>query len=206
MHVKKAVSDAVYLRGVYERMHADARPTNIIAIGNHVLQYDYVPGAPCRSLRAIHATAEARVWQEWLTPQRIDVKAYIDYMNAIHHTHIWNRLRFLPLTPVHCCHGDMTVENTVLTLDERVVFIDPGFDRGLPCRELDEAKLLQSYDGWESVKRGWQPLECFELPFKVTEVHHVLRLSHYYRMLRHQTGDARRFAERKIDEITNLLR
>ena len=55
-----------------------------------------------------------------------------------------------PLTAVRVCHGDLTLANVVINSRGAPVFIDPGDPRGLPCAELDEAKLLQSALGFEA--------------------------------------------------------
>lgn len=104
-----------------------------------------------------------------------------------------NLLTLLPLynwtfTPVAECHGDLTLEN-VVDCGDRFVFIDPGFHRGLPCRELDEAKLMQSLEEllYQRLNR-WRP-DSFVVDWYYAKtrslVHLALLLSHYVRLLRH---------------------
>lgn len=102
----------------------------------------------------------------------------------------WPDCRF---TPVSNCHGDLTLENVVVPVeryDTPFVFIDPGYPRGLPCRELDEAKLMQSLE--EALRCG--PLVGFIqdddplvwLEEKLESItHRTLLLTHYIRLLRH---------------------
>lgn len=106
------------------------------------------------------------------------------------------------LTPVHCVHGDLTMENVYQRYDTlNVGFIDPGHVRWLPCQELDEAKLLQSAEGWKSFCMGGD-----ELPFTPTRLHHLLLLSHYIRLLAHpekHTGYWLEWAHGRVRHMIN---
>jgi hypothetical protein len=82
--------------------------------------------------------------------------------------------------------GDCTLENIIVS-DGRVYFIDPGHSRGLKCRELDLAKILQSMRGWENVKRPkvFAPREPDHLGMYTRETV-ALYITHLYRLLKHE--------------------
>jgi len=66
-----------------------------------------------------------------------------------HALEAWN-LRSMAVVgkPVTVVHGDATLENIMMTAEERVVWIDPSV-RAMPLEaEFDAAKLLQSYFGY----------------------------------------------------------
>lgn len=95
-------------------------------------------------------------------------------------------------TPVRACHGDLTLEN-VVDVGTGFVFIDPGRDRGLPCKELDEAKTVQ-----------WME-EIDAAPLPLTLERCVLLVTHYMRLLRHSAkhSSARcAHAARRIEQLT----
>lgn len=133
----------------------------------------------------------------------------------------FNRMREITFTPVASCHGDLTLENVVCRrkvaentgiemLD--FVFIDPGHPRGLPCREMDEAKIMQSLEEhsnrnvangtFEPIQRGtfdWYNEKLASLP------HRVLLASHYLRLLRHAKKHPQwrvEHARKRLEELT----
>ncbi len=118
-------------------------------------------------------------------------------------------LRDLPLsefTPVAFTHGDMTFSNVIVGYDGLgAVLIDPGNHRGLCCRELDESKIMQSYDGFEAIYRGIvKPIHTVTHVIKPRRVHHLLQISHYVRLLKHVTcQESREFAELRISQLAD---
>ena len=78
-----------------------------------------------------------------------------------------------------CVHGDCTAENIVYDGD-KYVLIDPGNPRGLYCRELDQAKLMQSWIGW-----NWGVATRGEFPWRSPQVY-ALCITHFYRLIRHK--------------------
>lgn len=174
------------------------------------ISYDFVWGTTptiAEAWRAAHQLWDA----DGLSPP-IDVGAYIDYVNDISEDvsalldDVLSR-RSTILTRVSICHGDMTLQNCIRVKDasRRVVFIDPGHHRGLPCRELDEAKLMQSLEGFCTLYRGLR-FDPSPLPFAPTRVHYALLASHYARLLKHvQHEAAQAFAQRRIREILEDL-
>jgi hypothetical protein len=82
--------------------------------------------------------------------------------------------------------GDCTLENIILS-DGRVYFIDPGHPRGLKCKELDIAKILQSMRGWEHFKRpkvfALRESDHFGMYTRETV---ALYITHLYRLLKHE--------------------
>jgi hypothetical protein len=139
-------------------------------------------------------------------------------------------------TPVASCHGDLTLENVVwvrmapetpieymmyqmdwqfltgekgLPPEGRFVFLDPGHSRGLPCRENDEAKLLQALE--ELDEGHWRDKPCSgEIAhWYVTKMaslpHRVLLASHFLRLLRHAAKHKSwrvEHARRRLQELT----
>jgi len=204
----KAIVDAQLL--IYESIHPEYRPTNIKRISECEFSYDFVNGPMCESIKDIWSAAKIAMWQgdtrNITMTERYEYVKYVfdlcDSFNSI--TQI--RQGLLPiltdiLTSVRCVHGDMTCCNTVSSQKlKHSVFIDPADCHGLKCQELDEAKLLQSYDGWEFIKYGHK-LNYGELPFEVRPVHTALLLSHYIRMLRYQKDKVYDFAIKRIREI-----
>ena len=134
----------------------------------------------------------------------IDRKGYYEYVcerthnNRVHRImkHVYDAV----FTPIKWCHGDLTFSNVV-----GQKLIDPGHCRGLPCRELDISKMMQSVDGFGVVYRGEpQPIAYPRMPFR--PIHHVLLLSHYVRLLHHVKHEpSLAFANQRIDELCNLL-
>ena len=206
----KAIVDAQL--PIYEKIHPEYRPTNIKRISECAFSYDFVNGELCESIKDIWSAAKIAMWQSdehiiSLNKRSQYVKYVLDLclcdgLNSI--TQIEQGL--LPiltdrLAPVRCVHGDMTCANAIHSQElNHVVFIDPADSHGLECQEIDEAKLLQSFDGWEVIKYEHK-LNYGELPFKVRPVHTALLLSHYIRMLRYQTDKVYDFAIKRIREI-----
>lgn len=107
------------------------------------------------------------------------------------------------LTPVKTCHGDLTLEN-VMYRGDVLVFIDPGYHRGLPCRELDRAKLLQSHDGWHQAKTGHRVDTWPSMPHNAAVL--TLLMTHYLRILRHNHPlHCKCFAEQRMRELLEIL-
>lgn len=206
--VCRSTQECLTQRKFYSAVDARWRPKNVqvIVLGRTIFYDDVVsPGTPL--WQDVVAAAVSGLWggpDDTTLP--IDVRVYCDYVHDrarevdVDVDRVLCRLRECDydLTPVRVCHGDMTLENCLWTGDG-VVFIDPGDPRSLPCRELDEAKILQSLDGWE---------DCFqhthEMPTR--PVHWALLVTHYVRLLRHDHPESRlEHARRRIREITEVL-
>lgn len=132
----------------------------------------------------IYGLLQDHVWwglKRW-EPHITNVNQYVAHMHDVapEFGDIWNKIPTLQLTWVKRVHGDCTRENIV---DD--IFIDPGRAWGLVCKENDEAKMMQSYYGWEEAKYGWKEM-CGELPFEVTRAHEILYMSHLCRLLKHK--------------------
>jgi hypothetical protein len=163
--------------------------------------YSYEAGhAPSRTgIRVLDALDKL-----WGTSNREpDVVTYMQYMSDKmpdeHYRIVCASLR--GLTPVGQVYGDCTWENIVLTND-RVVFIDPGDPRGLFCKELDLAKLLQSERGWELVKKGGEGVQA---PWPADNVV-ALYVTHLYRLLRHPHSEwSLLWAKKEIAYATQYL-
>jgi len=179
------------------------------------LTYDFIQGYhPTQYGKALDLLY--RAWQQYGPGDYlpIDKHAYVSYcISLIDRTeylsgNIKERLSILiaalntmPLSPVRWCHGDATFHNMIMTGHESGKLIDPGDCRGLPCRELDEAKMLTSYEGFDVVTYGAPQPEVFPRP-SIRPVHLVLLASHYLRLLHHNwPGHVLKFAIDRINEI-----
>jgi hypothetical protein len=136
------------------------------------------------TLEEAHHFLRTKVWTK---PAHCDPNAYWDYMCGV--SVYWegyiSKEDFSKLKFTSCvAYGDATLENFVTGGDE-VYGIDPGRTHGLNCRELDEAKLLQSWVmHWETRVRG-RPVSDEVLPFTPNNTHRILLVSHWMRLLRH---------------------
>lgn len=177
-------------------------------LGPAVLEYEWVEGQMCLDAKLIH---DAAIFHIWESPGRClvaDPAAYIAYCRSIHldgecWDDIYDVIINAQYTPVTSCHGDMTMENAIETEEGNVVFIDPGHTRKLNCRETDEAKLLQSIDGWHKAKYYEDP-KVMDPPFEVKPVHWALLATHYGRLLRHaskHTPKSIRYARLRLEEL-----
>ena len=170
------------------------RPSNI-TWENGIISYDYIDGAQSQCVATVWEHAKEALWEG--KPQEIDRKAYIDYVKMRCENFPYIPMPDVELTPVRMTHGDLTMSNTI----GNCKFIDCGDSRGLECREIDEAKLLQSLDGFDVWKRNHLPA-IGPAPFKIRKIHLWLLWTHYIRMWRHQPNP---FAFKRIEELCNIL-
>ena len=139
--------------------------------------YSFTTGYHPSKLGPVVSQALMNVWAEgW---GKLDVDEYLKYMSFMPH----NLSEFFKdLTPVLSVVGDCTFENIVV--GKRVVFIDPGYARGLYCKENDLAKTLQSARGWDARKRN-QPYTPASFDDYAPEIV-AIYVTHLYRLLRHK--------------------
>lgn len=106
--------------------------------------------------------------------------------------------------PVNLVHGDATLCNFVVGVNGTTTAIDPGQHRGLCCREIDEAKLLQTDCGWDYIRHNQcSPLDRADAYFEIRRVHQLLLITHFVRLLRHpHTHDALELAEACIRQLS----
>lgn len=177
--------------------------------GTGEIAYNFVVGQTPRSWRTVWHLAESALWGRPDDPRvrPISRATYVGYVvdRALQsgigdsRTHnVIKQVLNIDLTPVVECHGDMTMQNVIGD-----VFIDPGQDRGLPCRELDEAKLLQSCEGFCELYRGTRTPDDAHLMRPGRSVH-VLLLTHYIRLLRH-CPSMKEWTTQRIRTLTELL-
>lgn len=141
----------------------------------------------CLNWREVIPAAVSALWEHGDRYLPISYTSYASYV--LSRCPGWLATRWMRLyrehvvdkcTPVKNCHGDMTLSNVMIRKGD-VVFIDPGKSHGLPCREIDEAKLLQSYRGWHWFIHKEEPIG----QMITLQRHRVLLLSHYIRILHH---------------------
>lgn len=170
-------------------------PANVQSDGS-VVSYDFVEGSLPSSWDAPHAAAMKYLWDAPGPKLSIDVREYTHYVagRAAHqNVDVRRTLNYIDtytgFTPVYTCHGDLTFENMVQTYKGDIVFIDPGHAHGLPCRELDRAKMMQSLEGWEVIAKGRPPLHLPDAPYPFSKIHYALLITHYVRLLAHWPQD-----------------
>lgn len=226
MKLRKYTTDARYVALWY-----DALPTNIftppgICLADHnVLEMDFINGYHPRDVHPIQTIMHAHIWNKGdLRTQDIDRKAYVEYVigNLVNyfdapndeHKKTVSLIREIrdegwhKLTPVKHCHGDLTLCNVIIRhIDHSVFLLDPGYTRGLPCRELDEAKLLQSLDGFDEVHMKLPPIHYLQRHmFKTRRIHWLLLLTHYVRMLKHMRDSfTHAWAVQRIRQLTEMM-
>lgn len=180
---------------IYGFIADEYKPKNITRKSKDSFVYEYVEGNICGNIALIWYTAQIALWKNG-PPRPISLTARLNYYKYV--CDLWDEpsetirktlvpIITDPLTPISYAHGDMTCCNAILSTDDRIVFIDPADSHGLECREIDEAKLLQSRQGWEKIKYN-KTLTYDDVPFEIRGVHRALLLSHYVRMLRYQSA------------------
>lgn len=167
------------------------QPDGVTREGDETYSYEYVRGDHPSDPVRVWAFAYKYLWAPHSTSiLTIARTLYADYVlerwveqgyKRGDFTCLAYHIMSAPLTGVHRCHGDLTLENCIET-GSGVVFLDPGYHRCLPCAELDEAKLLQSCDGWHYRKHA---KHCQVFPFSSMPIHTALLITHYVRLLRH---------------------
>lgn len=170
--------------------------------------YDMIVGQPPKHWTQLWFAAE-KLWESSSNQLEIRRMPYMEHVREV-----WMRfdpecksaadriqslLYDLDLTPVALAHGDLTIQNMI---GDRL--IDPCSTHGLPCREIDEAKMMQSGEGLCAAYRGFPVLDM--TGFVQRLAHYVLLLTHYVRMVPHVNEKARQFAKRRIRELTECLR
>lgn len=208
------INDAARVREFYTSLPLANQPTRV-SVGE-TLSYELVEGSYPRSVERVLEEARDAMWHTDGGYLPIDKDAYELYIrkliDKLDRTWIAERalacIRSSELTPVVQCHGDLTLSNCIHTYDDRIVFIDPGHHRGLPCRELDEAKILQSLDGFDMLRYG-HPVPLHTTPEWIRPVHWAILLTHYIRLIPHMKKRGRedlvKFALKRIDELDMLL-
>lgn len=190
-----------------------ARGSNVRIDGN-CLEYDWIDGRPPRSydeyvreLMGVWATPVPDHLREVLRPRCVDHDEYADRVrwHPVGHAAA-KALRDEQLTPTDMVHGDPTFSNVIVSYGGGATLIDPGNHRGLCVAELDEAKVLQSYDGFEEVYRGITSsgMRSFRpTTIKHTRAHGLFQITHYVRLLKHvKCQESLRFAEQRIRELS----
>ncbi len=199
----------------YAQVYDIVIPRNITHMSEVEFKYDFVEGRlpTCvQDVRAVSAALQQYVWcksDKFLAGDKAEYLRYIREKNAIFKFNLYKIEDIIlnaTLTPVSLCHGDPTLENIIMSKDRGVVFIDPGCPRGLPCKEIDEAKILQSLDGWHDLKNPGCRLLCSTESFAWNEAHWALLATHYIRLLHHPHPIACHVhAVKRILEITEKL-
>lgn len=186
------------------RIHWYFRPRQV-EFDVDVIMYDYVDGVPATNVMAVWHAANAGLWEYGSEREPMEVNGYINYvLNRTPVRYVSKVTSYLTdnlkdLTPVAICHGDMTMYNAIQSGDN-IVFIDPSPCHGLPCREMDESKMMQSLDGFGTLFRGLPNVDAWPR-FRYKPAHFALLLTHYIRMLPHVTDDANAFALQRIEEL-----
>jgi hypothetical protein len=176
----------------YHHCPCDLRPDQLGSYGDAYV-YAYVPGRPAeeRDVPLILATCGQLWWRNGQYISREVTERYCDYVRdrAILHmaggSIVNDALEIISSVDhpnVYCVHGDLTLENIVVTPSNRIVFIDPGDPRGMFTPGLDRGKLLQSVVmRWED--RAWD--DPLPWPAWATLVDWAFLVTHWVRLVRH---------------------
>jgi hypothetical protein len=202
----------------YASVPLDFRPKNVHVDGP-VISYDFVEGQMPTQWTYTWKAARVALWgDDKLKGLSLHSDRYVGYvLEKLECLHFFDRkmkdkiqrlvareIENDALTPAYNVHGDLTLSN-VVTNGKDIVFIDPGDHRGLPCREIDEAKIMQSLDGWDVVRHG-APSPLAYPRFATRRVHWVLLITHYVRLLCHRhPDDAISFAVQRLEELVRTL-
>jgi hypothetical protein len=175
----------------------------VLDAGDGWYTYDWYDGQPALHASHVWLFMKKHVWDYGAGPDFwIDKNRYVDHVYEVSRgldvrdslvTLVLNQIWTLSVTPVRYCHGDLTLLNVVDGMDG-LKLIDPCDCHGLPCRELDESKLMMSLDGWDFVKTGRWPDVRSRIP-GVRRVHHALLATHYLRALAHSEKHCERALE-----------
>lgn len=199
------------------------RPFDIQVAGSRVIVYRKVLGVPAQDVdKVMHCAFD--LWQttsskNLLLLETCHKEEYIDYVKRCkfnspmcipYHTGaqekdykwIWDTIMEADLTPVAYCHGDMTLENCIDTGGDGIVFIDPGYPRGLNCREIDQAKLLQSLRGWHELKGYPKPISIYNW----RPIHFALYVTHLIRLLCHPELHTEVLLAWAVNEVKEMIR
>lgn len=184
----------------YRECPAELCPDRLI---DYVTAYTYrfQPGrqATVDDIPAILQTCHNYIWQP--THRNILPSVVTAYTE-----HVQNQAGHLPLTfralvnealhiilastlhEVRLNHGDLTLENVIITEDRRVIFIDPAGTRGMNCVPNEKGKLLQSFVmRWEDYYSDLDPTPWTEprpLPHWATELDWAFLVTHWVRLMR----------------------
>jgi hypothetical protein len=202
LHTEPSASDIHRHLEFFARLPEGFKPTNIERVSETSYSYDRVAGhmpATQGEVRAVHETANRILWRPTIpiSSSYIDQahkEDYIEYvqekaaalwLNSEALANVFDIIRRTPLYRVDEVHGDLTLENVLITGVSQVVFIDPGHPRGLVCKELDQAKILQStFTKWD-LMNGSSGSYWLHAPFVINPIHLALLATHWIRLLNH---------------------
>lgn len=199
------------------------RPSGLHRIRPCIYLYTKVEGSmPCsEDASLIWSAVKNTVWSwvDWTDDLDMDTRwqepsySYKDYCDYVElrggDYDLMMRVATHTFTPARTVHGDLTIEN-LLIASGVVVFLDPGRPI-LLVRELDEAKLLQSWvTQWEALKGTGPVWECVSIPFTIRYVHIALLYSHWVRLLghdeRHTSSVLKIGRDTVLPELEQILR
>lgn len=207
-------TEALIAHTWYMRLNARYRPSNLLIDGAK-LSYDWIDGTHPSNIEDIIEAADDALWyldDGAVGHGPINPAGYVEYARSVAREVGASNPRALDMirgyskyTPVHTCHGDLTFANIIKTHNDKMIFIDPGNPRGLSCKEIDVAKLMQSLDGYHVVRDQWPDPPC--LPkLGYSSIHLALLSTHYTRLLRHKHPvDVYTFARERVYALERLL-
>ena len=141
-------------------------------------------------MREALRAAYHHVWRLYSRPEPREINpcAYVKYIESLNFkgcdlSRIFNTITSGEYTHCHHCHGDMTLQNAIYA-NGPVKFIDAGDPRGLPCVQMDVAKLLQSAWGWDELF-GEVVIEPNAIHNYMSREVLALLATHCVRLLRH---------------------
>ncbi len=215
--VTKCCEDAPHQFTSLMRLPEEIRPPKLAMPTESCLTYELVHGSHPTRIAPVWDAANRSIWAWADKPEEIDREKYLRYVYGVSKTEgvsmpsrLAESIRQDLVTLVGHVHGDLTLHNVIeRSGSQQLIFIDPGHAHGMACRELDEAKLLQTLDGFCLLYRGCRVDPGERLPVAVRRIHWALLWTHYVRLLRHMRSRKRKdceiFARRRLSEIGELF-
>ncbi len=196
-HTEKTVEAIDRHLRFFDAVPPNCKPKNIQLKNSTTYAYDYVNGWQPRmqeEVNRVYRTAHSLLWKptgNTISPNAREHYTNYVYSKALERNLVNHELRSAlalignaRLQQVVNPHGDFTLEN-VLVNEQETIFIDPGFCRGMECRENDEAKMLQStYAKWDIINGTSGAIDLCA-PFDRTPIHAAFLLCHMVRLLAH---------------------
>lgn len=178
---------------IFELLPSKHHPRILRRLFSTTYEYEWVDGKQNftkTDLIKVSKICTKYLWQKQICEENYWYKAVLNYLIYCQQRYpivipiLQKLIKSEVLTPTNFIHGDLTLENIVKA--KELILLDPSPPRYLICKELDEAKLLQSIlTGWEVIKRKWE-LQIIEPPFVIRPCHIGLLLSHWIRLYVHQ--------------------
>jgi hypothetical protein len=199
-HTEPTREDIERQLSFFANVPATMQPKGIRRMGDCAYEYEFIQGgAPTeqKQIDRLYMLAERVLWNtggqilanidKWQYGNYVLEKALQLELHRDQIDTVVLALRLIvdsPLRRARMCHGDFTMENVIFS-DDDPVLIDPGHPRGVPCKELDEAKMLQSLLCKWDIMNGSTAAYWLKPPFEPQPIHMAFLITHWIRLLNH---------------------